>query len=239
VAYPERIVPDETEPGIVALHLRRYEFALPYAQGRDVLDGACGVGYGTAFLSEHARSVVGVDLSGEAIEYARRRYARPNARFERMDLLALDLPDGAFDVVCSFETLEHLPDLDRFLDEVVRVLRPDGTLLVSTPRAEETTRSPANPFHTVELSRRDLEALLAPRFGRVELWGQRRRQTARHRWMQRLDPLGLRRRVRVHGASRLLGTPATADLTTADVEISRELVDRATELVAVCSDPRR
>ena len=74
---PERIVPDETEPGIVALHLKRYEFAQPYCAGREVLDAGCGVGYGTAFLAETARRVVGVDRSGDAIDYARTRYARP------------------------------------------------------------------------------------------------------------------------------------------------------------------
>src|SRR5213082_3394273 len=63
MAYPERIIPDETEPGVVALHFKRYEFALPYSAGRDVLDAGCGVGYGSALLAERARNVVGVDRS--------------------------------------------------------------------------------------------------------------------------------------------------------------------------------
>ena len=80
-AVPERIVPDETEPGIVALHLKRYEFARPYCAGADVLDAGCGVGYGTAHLAEEARHVLGVDRSEEAIDYARGRYARANVEF--------------------------------------------------------------------------------------------------------------------------------------------------------------
>ena len=79
---PERIIPDETEPGIVALHLKRYEFARPYAEGKDVLDAGCGVGYGTAFLAETARRAVGVDISRDAIAYARRRYGAHNVRYE-------------------------------------------------------------------------------------------------------------------------------------------------------------
>jgi len=71
MTHPERIVPDETEPGIVALHLKRYEFARPFCVGKDVLDAGCGVGYGTAYLAETARRVVGVDVDADAIEYAR------------------------------------------------------------------------------------------------------------------------------------------------------------------------
>ena len=86
LSHPERIVPDETEPGIVALHLKRYEFARPYCVGKHVLDAGCGVGYGSAFLSEAARSVVGVDVSADAIEYARARYGGRNVEFAVGDL---------------------------------------------------------------------------------------------------------------------------------------------------------
>ena len=106
MTYPERIVPDETEPGIVALHLKRYEFALPWCRDRDVLDAGCGVGYGSALLATAARRVVGVDRDEDAIRYARERYGAANVEFRVGDLLELDLPDGSFDTVCSFETIE-------------------------------------------------------------------------------------------------------------------------------------
>src|SRR5438552_18667808 len=89
VAYPERIVPDETSPGIVALHLKRYEFAAPRCRGADVLDAGCGVGYGSAFLGEVAARVVGVDRDEPAIAYARARYGRTNVEFRVADVLAL------------------------------------------------------------------------------------------------------------------------------------------------------
>ena len=62
-------MPDETEPGIVALHLKRYEFAVPWCRDRDVLDAGCGVGYGTALLGTLAPHVLGVDISAETIAY--------------------------------------------------------------------------------------------------------------------------------------------------------------------------
>jgi SAM-dependent methyltransferase len=235
VSYPERIVPDETEPGIVALHLKRYEFATPWCRDAEVLDAGCGVGYGTAFLGGHARKVVGVDRDEEAIAYARRRYEGPNVEFRVGNLLALDLGDASFDTICSFETIEHLPDPERYLGEMARVLRPGGTYLVSTPRAETTTHRPDNPFHEVELAPEDFEALLRRFFTTVDLYGQRRLQTARHRLVQRADVLGLRKRLTfLRPASRLLGTAPMAEVTTAGIAIEPGELERATEIVAVC-----
>lgn len=232
---PERIVPDEEQPGIVALHLKRYEFALPLCAGKEVLDAGCGVGYGTARLGEQAARVVGVDIDAQAIAYARDRYGAPNVEFRRMDLLALEFPDAAFDVVCSFETVEHLSDRDAFLGSAARVLRPGGAFVVSTPRAERTTETPANPHHRVEYSRQDFEALLRGYFREVELYGQRRLQTARHRLVQRLDVFGLRKRVAfLRPAARLLGTAPTEAVTSEGIVIERVGLDRATELIAVC-----
>ena len=240
MAYPERIVPDETSPGPLAIHEKRYRFALPYCAGKHVLDAACGVGYGTAILAEEAAVVVGIDLSEGAIAYARSRYARPNVEFLVDDLQSLSLDDRSFDVVCSFETLEHLPDRDAFLGHVARLLRDEGVLVLSTPRVDETTESPANPHHFVEYSRRDFEALLGRYFDQVELFGQRRAQTRRHRALQRLDVFGLRKRLDfLRPASRLLGTAPMAEVSLNDVLIDRDDIDHATELVAVCRRPRR
>jgi SAM-dependent methyltransferase len=239
VSYPERIVPARTSPGILALHLKRYEFARGWCESADVLDAGCGVGYGSAYLAETARKVVGVDRSAEALDHARREYSRPNVEFVEGDLLELPLPKAAFDVVCAFEAIEHLDDQRGFLAEAARVLRPAGTLLVSTPRVDRTTRRPDNPFHRVELSRADFEALLAERFDNVELYGQRRLQTRRHRLAQRLDVFGLRRRLPVlRGVSRVLGTPPTVDVALDGIAITRDRLDEASELVAVCTRPR-
>lgn len=238
MAYPERIVPDETAPGILALHLKRYEFARPHCVDAEVLDAGCGVGYGSAYLAEVASRVVGVDVSEEAIEYARRRYVRPHLEFVVGDLLALEFDDASFDAVCSFETIEHVAEVERYLGQIARVLRPDGIFVVSTPRVDRTTRSPDNPFHRVELARADFEAALLSRFEEVELYGQRRLQTTRHLLLQRVDVLGLRRRLPfLRRASRLVGTAPMADVTLDGITIDREGIERASELVAVCRRP--
>ena len=238
MGHPERIVPDETEPGIVAIHLKRYEFALPHCEGKDVLDAACGVGYGTAVLAQRARRAVGVDRDPPAIAYARSHYDSPNIQFLEQDLDELEFPDESFDVVCSFETIEHLDECERFLAGVRRLLRPGGLFFVSTPRVDETTASPANPFHRVELSRADFERLLSRFFTNVDVYGQHRLQTRRHRWLQRLDVLGLRRRLTfLRPASKLLGTVPMAEVSTDGIAIDKAGIDRAAQLVAVCRRP--
>jgi len=240
VSVPERIVPDETEHGIVALHAKRYEFALPFCVDKDVLDAGCGVGYGSAILAAVARRVVGVDRSEDAIAYAQRRYTRPNVEFVVDDLLELRQPDNAFDVVCAFESIEHLADPEAHLVHVVRVLRRGGVYIASTPRVDRTSLTPGNPYHALEFSRDDLESLLRRFFDKVEIYGQRRVQTRRHRLLLRLDVLGLRRRLPfLRKTGRLLlGTAATADVTSERIVISREGIGRASELVAVCRSPR-
>ena len=239
MAHPERIVPDETAPGILALHLKRYEFARPHCVDAEVLDAGCGVGYGSAYLAEVASRVVGVDVSEDAIAYARERYGRPNLEFVVGDLLALEFDGASFDAVCSFETIEHVEDVERYLAEISRVLRADGIFAVSTPRVDATTRAPENPFHRVELSRDDFESALRTRFEDVELYGQHRLQTTRHLLLQRVDVLGLRKRLPfLRRASRLVGTAPMTDVTLDEIAIERDAIDRASELVAVCRRPR-
>ena len=240
MSYPERIVPGEAEAGVDAVHLKRYEFAAPLCAGRRVLDAGCGVGYGAARLAARAGSVVGVDVSDDAIAYARAHYGAPNLSFAVMDVTALALESASFDIACSFETIEHVDDAERAVGELARILCDDGLLVVSTPQVERTTTSPANPFHRVEFSRADFEALLARHFASVEVYGQRRLQTRRYRLAQQLDVFGLRRRLAIlRHAAIVLGTTPTADLTADDIVISQEDIERATELVAVCKTPRR
>jgi SAM-dependent methyltransferase len=157
-------------------HWHRYHFAAPIVAGRDVLDIACGAGYGSALLARHAARVVGADLSQPAIDHARARYAAvPHLEFRQADCAALPFPDGSFDAVVSFETLEHIAAQEAFLDEVRRVLRPAGLLVLSCPNKIEYTdkRGVTNEFHVRELERDELAALIAPRFPHSEWYGQR------------------------------------------------------------------
>lgn len=174
----ERYVPELDEPEISFEHWHRYLWSAPLCAGKRVLDVACGEGYGAALLAETAAQVTGVDADAETIAHARSTYTHDNLDFLCGPAQNLPLPDAdAFDVVVSFETIEHLGEEDqrRFLAEVRRVLTSDGVAVFSTPnRAIYTDRSHYhNPFHLKEFYPREFRAVLGRSFAHVRLLGQR------------------------------------------------------------------
>lgn len=157
-------------------HWHRYAFALPLVRGKRVLDAACGEGYGSNLLASEAAEVVGVDISGQAIEHARTAYAgQNNLRFVQSDASSLDFPDGHFDVVVSFETLEHLQAQEELVAGFARVLAEDGVLLISSPDKHTYSEVAgfSNEFHVRELYREELLELLSPHFPQIRLYGQK------------------------------------------------------------------
>ncbi|MBI4463311.1 MAG: methyltransferase domain-containing protein [Acidobacteria bacterium] len=162
----EQVVPGEVDPDLFNEHRARYLFAQQFSPGKKVLDAACGTGYGSALLGEKATVVFGVDISPEAIRYARQHYPEPKLHFGRCDCLALPFPSGWFDLVVAFEIIEHLEKPEAFLTELRRVLHPSGLLLLSTPNRLYYTeeRGEVNPFHCCEFSFPELQQLLSSLF---------------------------------------------------------------------------
>jgi len=171
----ERFIPG-TAGEIWHEHWHRYHFAAPLVADLEVLDVACGEGYGSALLATRARSVIGADIAPSAVDHARTRYAEvANLGFRQADCAALPFADATFDAVVSFETIEHILAQELFLDEIRRVLRPDGLLILSCPNKAEYSdrRGVTNEFHVRELHRGELAALIAPRFAHTVWYGQR------------------------------------------------------------------
>jgi ubiquinone/menaquinone biosynthesis C-methylase UbiE len=171
----ERFIPG-TAGEIWHEHWHRYHFAAPLVAGLEVLDIACGEGYGSALLATRAATVVGADIAPTAVDHARGRYATvANLGFRQADCAAMPFADASFDAVVSFETIEHIVAQEPFVDEIRRVLRPDGLLILSCPNKAEysDTLGVTNEFHVRELYRAELAGLLGARFAHSVWYGQR------------------------------------------------------------------
>ncbi len=171
----ERFTP-ECQREIWYEHWHRYAFALNFVKGKRVLDAACGEGYGSNLLAGAASSVYGVDISRQAVEHARARYgSTANVEFRVGDAAALDFPDKHFDVVVSFETLEHLAAQEALVAGFARVLSDQGILLISSPDKQTYSDLAGfrNEFHVRELYREELLDLLRPHFRYMQLFRQK------------------------------------------------------------------
>jgi SAM-dependent methyltransferase len=165
----ERLLPEQQRGELVhAQHLARYRFAAQFARGRRVLDAACGEGYGTAILAAAgARAAAGVDIDQATVDHALAKYGLD---FKRADVATLPFEDGSFDLVVSFETLEHVPDAARTIAEFRRVLADGGVLIASTPNSDRYLVD--NEFHTREYTAREFGDMLAPHFAEIALFYQ-------------------------------------------------------------------
>jgi cyclopropane fatty-acyl-phospholipid synthase-like methyltransferase len=145
--YPSR--DNGTAEGVCADHIIRYELASKYTEGKRVLDSSSGVGYGSTILK--AANYVGYDISEEAINYGLTYFAKPTVSFELKDLDLLSSfpvnPEDRFDVLVSFETIEHLKDPERFLGWTLLMA---DTVLVSTPIAFPGKNGKHSEYHTIE-----------------------------------------------------------------------------------------
>jgi 2-polyprenyl-3-methyl-5-hydroxy-6-metoxy-1,4-benzoquinol methylase len=173
----ERVIPDETQIRPLYLeHFARYMYAAQFASGQKVLDLGCGTGYGAAYLALHkADQVVGVDVSAEAIQYACCHYQVQNLSYAVNDCLALSLKDQSFDVIVSFEVIEHIDAWQSYLLEAKRLLKPGGYLVGSTPNKRlysPNTEISHNPFHVREYFLTDLREVLSKYFRDVWILGQ-------------------------------------------------------------------
>lgn len=230
---------ERTLPGIPAenywfrRHEAAYDALVPFCQGAVVLEAGCGEGYGADRIAAVARTVVGLDYDAAAVAHVASTYPRVAAA--RGNLAGLPLADGAVDVVASLQVLEHLWDQPGFLAECARVLRPAGTLLLTTPNrlTFSPPNRPMNPFHHRELDPAEFAELLdRGGFEVSRLLGLR--HSAR---LRRLD-----KRFGSMVDAQLAGPPGTwheelrravAAVRTADFELSPDDLDSSLDLLAV------
>jgi len=137
----ERVIPGKTNVFNLMKHIVRYNISLMFAKNKDVLDLSCGTGYGSFMLSMVARTVLGVDISKEAINFANNHYKANNLIFKKLDILKLNIQP--VDLIISFETIEHVKDLDKLQHVFTKLLKKGGQIVYSVPIREVCS----NPYH--------------------------------------------------------------------------------------------
>jgi ubiquinone/menaquinone biosynthesis C-methylase UbiE len=155
-------------------HMGRYLFAGSYANGKIVLDAASGTGYGTYYLANRgARRVAGIDLSQNATAYANATYRMGSLVFFSGDVTQIPCRGQSFDLITSFETLEHLHEPDSFISECKRLLAPKGTLIISTPNREvHSSQGIHVPYHEREFLLEEFQSMVSRHFQIQSLHGQ-------------------------------------------------------------------
>lgn len=146
---------DQTEYSALesSIHLGRYLFAKQYCKNKRVLDIACGEGYGSFAMAEHwgAKEVFGVDISHEAISQARDTFQTKNVHYETLNAVTDEdrFEKGFFDLIVSFETIEHLSNPEVYLGNLRKWIKPDGIIIISCPNDNwyYAGSDQSNPFH--------------------------------------------------------------------------------------------
>lgn len=204
---------------IYLFHVATYEFARAYVEGRRVLDYGCGSGYGTHQIAASCERIIGVDIAGDAVDYACSHYQAPNLSYRRVepaDRAPLPFDSESFDTVLSFQVIEHIRDTNPYVSEIARVLKPGGVFVCATP--DRSTRllrwqKPWNVWHVHEYDADGLARALAAQFpnpqvlrmgGRSDILNIEIRRTRRLMWiMLPLTLPFLPESLRIHGLKLL------------------------------------
>lgn len=219
---------------IYAMHGASYRFVENLCDGKRVLDLGCGSGYGSHRIAHIASEVHGVDVADDAIAYARDNYQHPRLSYQTIHAgEALPFPSAHFEVILSFQVIEHVSDPDHYLAEARRLLKPGGCIVVITPDRQYRLlpgQKPWNRWHLREYNMEQLSQLIG-RYFNVEQtlhmgaeWKIARTEVRRYRktkWLTLpatlpIIPQWLRRRAldTIHRCLNVLKSGKTADVNT-------------------------
>lgn len=176
-----------------------YEWAINFLKGKVTADIGCADGYGTQFLADYSASTIGVDYSEVTIAEARTKHeGKKNLSFISGKVPPLPLESESKEVVTAFQFIEHIEPRKAFMQDVMRVLRPGGVFLCTTPNAKMSIAR--NPFHVHEYTFDEMKKEASQIFDSIEIWGVQGNEKVNlyyeenARWAKkilRFDPFGL------------------------------------------------
>jgi SAM-dependent methyltransferase len=158
------------------LHERAYEHAAEIARGKSCLDWGCNDGYGIEVMRPYVAQIAGLDSAEVSISAAHRRLPDLSSNVRLYDGKRMPFPPGSFDVVTSFQVIEHVGDLKTYLSHILEALKPGGMAIFTTPNRNLRLNpgdKPWNPYHVHEFSPSELKGLLTECFSTVEMRGLR------------------------------------------------------------------
>lgn len=170
----ERLIPGKINKTSIE-HIHRYALCTDFIKFKKVLDIAAGEGYGSNLLSKYAQEVLGIDISNDAVTHAQKKYSSKNLGFQVGSVLDIPCESEEFDVVVSFETIEHISDHRKMISEIKRVLKSDGVLIISTPEKSiySDQANYSNPYHEKELYEEEFVQILSEQFKFIQMGYQK------------------------------------------------------------------
>ena len=147
----------------------RYKWATQFAEGKDVLEVACGAGQGLGYLAKKAKKVVGGDIDEKIVKCAQ-DYYKGRVEILRLDAHKLPFEENSFDVVILFEAIYYLAQPEKFLAECQRVLRENGLVFLCTVNKDWSGFNPS-PFSFKYFSASELVSLFKQHNFNIELFG--------------------------------------------------------------------
>lgn len=176
-----------------------YEYARPFIEGKDIADVGCGNGYGSEYMAGYAKSVIGLDYSEATVaDNSQRLKHLTNLSFKSCKVPPLALDDCSVDVVTAFQFIEHIHPRREFMQDVLRVLKPGGVFICTTPNSKKSIAR--NPFHVFEYTFNEMQQEAGNVFQQIELQGldgndkvntYYAKNQAWAKKILRLDPLGI------------------------------------------------
>jgi 2-polyprenyl-3-methyl-5-hydroxy-6-metoxy-1,4-benzoquinol methylase len=114
--------------------LGRYLFAVPHIKNKKVLDTGCGLGWGSYLISDYPESLVSIDIDAKSLQFARKTWKDSRLNFKTKSVLEMSDYANSFDVVLSYEVIEHLryDDGKTYIEQVSATLHDNGTLIMSS-----------------------------------------------------------------------------------------------------------
>ena len=165
---------------MAASHVARYHFAEKYVVDKRVCDIGCGAGYGSNYLAQKACHVSAMDISEDAISWAAKYFSKDNLRFFAANAAEKWPVDNKFDVITTFETMEHVQKLNIFLEQIYEHLSPGGILILSVPNGPRDKNKTNNPYHIHHFTDTDLKRLFGKYFPEIEYFSQGYKKDLKH-----------------------------------------------------------